>query len=191
MQIKLPNTLYTYRTLNIVHLFSNVVIYYLRSQLTFSDNREIWKTQYLVFETFGGKKCRSLARKYADRRAGGQAVLRPVEHNLGLSLGRRGRGYRISPLATHSLSTRSTIFLRPPFDLARDSPEEKAQFSRNIFVSWTFGCVWKVSKRKKRLHETKAKRAERRWRRNTWWKRESVDRWLISLFSSVSSVRRS
>lgn len=104
-------------------------------------------------------------------------------------------GYTLSFHSLHDISYERLVLavLRPPFDLARDSPEEKAQFSRNIFVSERLAVCETAKGRKfwkrKKIHETKKKRGERKWR-NIWWKRsvESVDHWLISLFFFVSPL---
>lgn len=95
--------------------------------------------------------------------AGGQTVLRPVEHNLGLGLGRRGRGYRISPLATHSLSSARYFLpprpglLRPPFDLAHDSHRRRRN-SAGISSSLDVGCVEQQNEGRKNIDEKEAER---------------------------------
>ena len=144
--------------------------------------------QCLISETFGERKCRSLARKYA-RRAGGQAVLRPVEHNLGLSLGRRGRGYRISPLATHSLSTRSTIFLTSASSwrfLDRRSiwPAIAQRRRRNSAEISSSLSVWLCAKQQREESFEKGKKFTKRKRREENVSGETSDenaRWRASI----------
>lgn len=96
------------------------------------------------------------------------AAARPFCAPSNANVGRRGRGYRISPLATHSFrdhdtsllpslpsSCLSRAVLDPPFDPAHDSPGEGATQPEYL-------RVWETSERSKKEEKERGKRKVRR-----------------------------